>query len=85
MPKFNDILFNVYATDSEKGARILGEGLPAKKAIALAKRVFRESRWSVDTQIVPVSAWLFRDASLQKKRRKPTAKKPSKNYSFSSS
>lgn len=85
MPKFNDILFNVYAIDPEKGARIIGEGLPAKKAIAIARRVFCESQWRIDTQIVPVSACLFRGASLQKKRCKPVAKKPTKNYSFSSS
>jgi hypothetical protein len=55
MCKYSEIAYNVYSKHPENGLELIGHGLKAEEAILLATRVFAESKWVVDTQVVPVA------------------------------
>jgi hypothetical protein len=84
MKAFNQVVYNVYSNHPTDGLILIGQGLPSEKAIELATKVFAESKWTIDTQVVPVPAAVYR-ASLQTCDSTKTGKKPTRHYSFSSS
>lgn len=75
MPKPKKIAYNVLVR-KKKAWRLIACGLQAKAAIQLATRVYCDSGWSVDVQVVPVFADVY--ASLQT----CTIKNKSKERSF---
>lgn len=84
MPNFKKILFHVFENHPKEGVKLIGEGLPAKKAFALAKRAYAASKWEADIHVVPIPGTLYPDAVLQKLQGK-NRQEIQKSYPFSGS
>jgi hypothetical protein len=84
MSIFKKVVYNVYSKHPTDGLVLIGQGLSSANAVKLATRVFAESKWLIDTQIVPAPAAVY-SASLQNSDRPKRNKKTKASYSFSSS
>jgi hypothetical protein len=59
MITYDQVLYNVYVNHPREGVQLIGEGLNSKNAVELATKLFVDSKWKIDMQIVPVPAILY--------------------------
>ncbi|MFM2217370.1 MAG: hypothetical protein RL240_1688 [Planctomycetota bacterium] len=59
MIAYDQVLYNVYVNHPREGVQLIGEGLNSENAVQLATKMFVDSKWKIDTQIVPVPAILY--------------------------
>ena len=59
MIAYDQVLYNVYVNHPREGVQLIGEGLNSENDVQLATKMFVDSKWKIDTQIVPVPAILY--------------------------